>query len=76
MEENLASYSQSSFVQKKGDLSEEDVTVANEDVTMTQTEVNEQPFRKKLKDCTDFEYVLERTKPIYQTLLKSVSGDQ
>ena len=73
LEEDLASYSQSSFVQKKGDFSEKDVTLAQEDVTMTETEVKEQPFRKKLKECKDFEYVLERTRPIYHTLLEEAA---
>ena len=68
LEEDLASYSQNSFIKEKQQFSQ-DLTLANEDFEMINAEVKEQPFRKKLRDCKDFDYVLERTRPIYHTLL-------
>ena len=58
LEEDLASYSQNSFIQTKQQFSE-DVTLAKDNVLMSEDEVKEKPFRKKLKECKDFEYVFE-----------------
>jgi hypothetical protein len=67
LEDNLATFSQNSFVDKIREKSEYE---SEEENSMeVQEEETEKRYRKELKHCKDFDYILERTRPIYLTML-------
>jgi hypothetical protein len=69
LEDDLATFSQNSFVAKIGEQSEEDKFEEENSMEVEEEEPKEKRYRKELKHCKDFDYILERTRPIYLTML-------
>ena len=68
LEDDLATFSQNSFVAKMQEQSEEEFEEENS-MEVEEKEPTEKRYNKALKHCKDFDYILARTRPIYLTML-------
>ena len=71
LEDDLATFSQNSFVTKMQEQSEEEFEEENS--MEVEGETTEKRYNKALKHCKDFDYILARTRPIYLMMLEEAA---